>query len=446
MNSILIIGAGRSATVAIDYVLKHAKINNWQVTIADRDIALANDKVKNHNNGKALALDINNEANRQAMIGDADLVISLLPASMHHIVAKDCLALNKHLITASYVSDEMAELGKEARKKGLIFMGELGLDPGLDHMSALEKIDEIKAEGGKLNAFRSYTGGLIAPECDNNPWHYKFTWNPRNVVLAGRDTAQYLKNGNITYVPYPRLFNSYILTDIKGMGQWEVYANRDSLSYREIYRIEDVPNILRGTIRHKGFCEAWAALVKIGLTDTTFTIHNANEMTYRQLTESFVYHEGRDIKDAVADLIHHEVGSETMNKLEWLGLFDNTAITTKEGTPADILLDLLLPKWSLDPNDNDMILMKHEFEYTLNGENRFATSTLIMKGDDSVYTAMAKTVGLPLAIFARLVMEKEITSVDVQRPVVKEIYAPILRELENYDIKFIEEDYALTEA
>lgn len=443
MNSILIIGAGRSATVAIDYVLKYAQINNWQVTIADRDIALAEDKVKDHPNGKAAALDINNQAMRQAMVEGVDLVISLLPASMHSIVAKDCLALNKHLVTASYVSDEMEEFAKQARAKGLIFMGELGLDPGLDHMSALEKIDSIKEQGGKLNAFRSYTGGLVAPECDTNPWHYKFTWNPRNVVMAGRDTAQYLKNGNITYVPYPRLFNSYITTEIQGMGEWEVYANRDSLSYREIYRIEDVPNILRGTIRHKGFCEAWAALVKIGLTDTTFTIHNANKMTYRQLTESFVYHEGQDIKDAVAKLIHHDVNSETMDKLEWLGLFDATRITTKEGTPADILLDLLLPKWALDPSDNDMILMKHEFEYTLNGEERFATSTLIMKGDDAIYTAMAKTVGLPLAIFTRLVMEGKITKVDVQRPVVKEIYEPILRELENYDVKFLEEDYAL---
>ena len=249
MTNILIIGAGRSATSLIKYVLDQARKSNWFVTVADADPQQAERKVGTHPNGRVAWLDVTKTNDRRDLIGRTDVVVSLLPAHLHLEVAYDCIKLKKHLITASYVSQEMYRLGDEARDRQLIFMGEMGLDPGIDHMSAMKKIDEIKGKGGKIKAFRSYTGGLVAPESDDNPWHYKFTWNPRNVVLAGQGTAQYLENGKFKYIPYNRLFKEYRLIQIPDLGEFEVYANRDSLLYRDTYGLEGIPDIIRGTIR-----------------------------------------------------------------------------------------------------------------------------------------------------------------------------------------------------
>ena len=254
MKNILIIGAGRSASALIGYVLKNAEKFDWDVTIADSNIELARKKVNGHPHGKAVQLDVMMDQQRKDLISKVDLVVSLLPAFLHIKVAHDCIAYDKHLITASYVSKEMYQLGEEARRKNLIFMGEMGLDPGIDHMSAMQQIDSIKEKGGKITAFRSYTGGLISPESDDNPWRYKFTWNPRNVVLAGQGTAQFLKENKYNYLPYSRLFESFEVVDIKGMGPYEMYPNRDSLLYRDVYGLDNIPNILRGTLRNVGYC------------------------------------------------------------------------------------------------------------------------------------------------------------------------------------------------
>ncbi len=438
MNNILIIGAGRSATALINYVLLKAKEYSWSVTVADSNPQLAEQKVNNHPNGRPAWLDVTKVNDRREMIGRADVVVSLLPAYLHMEVAYDCIKLKKHLITASYVSKDMYRLSNEFRDRELIFMGEMGLDPGIDHMSAMKHIHDIKEQGGKITAFRSYTGGLIAPETDDNPWHYKITWNPRNIVLAGQGTAQYIEGGKFKYVPYSRLFQEYQLVDVPEVGQFEAYANRDSLLYREVYGLSGIPNILRGTFRPVGYCDAWNALVQIGMTDGSFPIVDSGDITFHELMEA--YTSGKSVagsvKERVAQLIGEEPDSPVMEKLEWLGLFRKKKIKLPNATPAQILENLLIEKWHLKPKDKDMVVMQHEFEYELNREKKLLTSTLVMKGENDVDTAMSKSVGLPLGIFVKLVMQGKITASGVHIPVTREVYEPVLQELEEYDIVF----------
>ncbi len=438
MNNILIIGAGRSATVLIKYVLEKAKQHNWYVTVADSNPQLAEQKVSNHPNGRPAWLDVTKVNDRREMISRADVVVSLLPAYLHMEVAYDCVKLKKHLITASYVSKDMYRLSNEFRDRELIFMGEMGLDPGIDHMSAMKHINDIKERGGKITAFRSYTGGLIAPESDDNPWHYKITWNPRNIVLAGQGTAQYMENGKFKYVPYHRLFQEYQVVNVPEVGQFEAYANRDSLLYREVYGLSGIPNILRGTFRPMGYCDAWNALVQIGMTDGSFPIVDSGEITFHELMEAYTSNKasGGSVKERVASMIGAAVESPVIEKLEWLGLFRKKKIKLPNATPAQILENLLVDKWQLKPKDKDLVVMQHEFEYELNREKKLLTSTLVMKGDNEVETAMSKSVGLPLGIFVKLVMQGKITSSGVHIPVTKEVYEPVLQELEEYDIVF----------
>ncbi len=441
MKNILIIGAGRSATALINYVLEQANKFEWNVVIADSNLSLAQKKVKGHERGEAIELNVMNETSRKEQIKKADVVVSLLPAFLHIEVAHDCINLNKHLITASYVSKEMYQLGEEASKRNLIFMGEMGLDPGIDHMSAMEKIDEIKDQGGKINSFRSYTGGLIAPESDTNPWRYKFTWNPRNVVLAGQGTAQYLKDNKYNYLPYSRLFDEHQLVDIKGMGNYEMYANRDSLLYRDVYGLSEIPNIIRGTLRNIGYCDAWNALIKIGLTDGSHPIMNCDKLSFGEWVDGYTDEKtGSSIKERIANLLDLPSTSKVLDQLEWLGLFGEEKIKIKDASPAMILESLLLKKWQLSPEDKDMIIMQHEFEYELKGEERTLFSTLVMKGNDEEDTAMSRLVGLPLGIFVKLVMQGKITAKGVNIPVMKEVYKPVLEELQDFDVIFQESE------
>jgi saccharopine dehydrogenase (NADP+, L-glutamate forming) len=444
MKSILIIGAGRSSNALIRYVLEKSSQYNWFVTVADADPAMAEAKVGQHPNGRATWLDVTKINDRRELIGRADVVVSLLPAHLHLEVAHDCIKLKKHLITASYVSQEMYRLGDEARDRELIFMGEMGLDPGIDHMSSMQKINEIKAKGGKLLSFKSFTGGLVAPEHDNNPWHYKFTWNPRNVVLAGQGTAQYLQDGKMKFIPYSRLFSELWHIEVPELGPFEVYANRDSLLYREQYGLEDIPTILRGTIRYPGFCKAWNALVQIGLTDADFPILESAGLTYHNLMEALAPGGQGSVKERIARLIDEDPDSEIMQKLEWLGLFRKTRIGIDNATPAYILEQILLDKWKLDPQDNDMIIMQHEFIYELDGQRRKATSSLVMKGEGQDDTAMSRLVGLPMGIFVRLVAEGKIYSKGVQIPVLEEVYEPVLAELQEYGVVFQEHEEILS--
>ena len=444
MNSVLIIGAGLSSGALIDYVLRKAAEKGWVVIVADSDLQKAEAKVAGHPNGRAVWLDVLKTNDRRELIARADVVVSLMPAHLHLEVAYDCIKLKKHLITASYVSQEMFALADEARERGLIFMGEMGLDPGIDHMSAMRAIDAIKGQGGAIRSFHSYTGGLVAPESDDNPWHYKVTWNPRNVVLAGQGTAQFLEDGKLRYIPYHRLFKEHRKLEIPGAGQYEAYANRDSLLYRERYGIADIPNILRGTIRHKGFCESWDALIQIGLTDAGFPILHSGEISFYELLDAYVgKYQGGSLKERVAQMLGQAPDSEVMRNLEWLGLFRKKKIRLPNATPALILEHVIREKWVLNPNDRDMILMYHELEYELDGKSYGFKSTMQLKGNHAADTAMAQTVGLPMGIFVRMVMEGNIQARGVQIPVMKEVYDPVLKELEEYGIVFHEEVFPL---
>ena len=445
MNSILIIGAGRSSTALINYVLEQAKKYNWSVTVADSDLEAAKHRVNGHSHGRATWLDALKVNDRRDVIARADVVVSLLPAHLHLEVAQDCLKLKKHLITASYISKQLYALGDEARERALIFMGEMGLDPGIDHMSGKQKIDQIKAKGGRLKSFRSYTGGLVAPESDDNPWHYKFSWSPRNVVLAGQGTAQYLEDGKLKYIPYNRIFSEPRLVNVPEMGEYEAYANRDSLLYRDLYDLGPIPNLLRGTLRHKGYCKSWDALVKIGLTDPSFPILDSEEITYHELIDAYVSNTqvGGSVKDKVAHLIGEDPNSEVIQKLEWLGLFSKRKIRLKSATPALILESLLLEKWKLLDGEKDMVIMQHELEYELARKNYKLTSTMVMKGDGNEQTAMAKLVGLPIGIFVKHVMLGNINSIGVNIPVMKEVYDPVLEELKEYGVIFKEKEILL---
>jgi saccharopine dehydrogenase-like NADP-dependent oxidoreductase len=444
MKNILLIGAGRSATVLIKYLLDNAAENEWFITVADADPQLAQQKIGTHPNGRAAWLDVQKTNDRRDLIARHDVVVSLLPVYLHMDVAHDCITLRKHLVTASYVTKEMYRLGDEAKSLDLVFMGEMGLDPGIDHMSAVQKIDEIKAKGGKITAFRSYTGGLVAPENDDNPWRYKISWNPRNVVLAGQGTAQYLEDGKHKYIPYNRLFTSYEQVDIQGVGALEMYPNRDSLLYREAYGITETQNVIRGTLRHIGFCDAWNAIRKIGLTDNSYPIMDSDTMTYHELMEAYVWKSTvGSVKDRIANLVGTTPDSDIMQKLEFLGLFSKKKIKIPNASPAQILESLLVEKMTLLEKEKDMVIMQHEFDYTLHRQKRRLTSTMLLKGDDATHTAMAKTVGLPVGIFVKLMLQGKVGATGVNIPTSKQVYEPVLEELKQFGVFFQEKDEVL---
>lgn len=453
MKKILVIGAGRSSSSLINYLLDHSTKENWKVTVGDMSLDLVNQKTKGHPNSRAILFDVNDYNQRAEEIALSDIVISMLPASMHSSVATDCVRFKKHLVTASYVSKEMSELNAEANAAGIILINEAGLDPGIDHASAMKVIDHIHSIGGKLISFKSYCGGLVAPEYNDNPWGYKFSWNPRNVVLAGQGTAQYIDNGQYKEIPYERLFiqTEMIEVDIPGTDsksgktKFEAYANRDSLSYRKMYNIESIPTMLRGTLRMPGYCKAWNVLVKLGLTDDTRMIELSESLTYRMLIESLLPKGSQSIKEKLIEFMGAEMDTESLLKIEWLGLLEEKKIETKNiltqksASLAQILQALLEEKWKLKEHDKDMIVMQHQFEYLTNkNENKKIISSLVVKGEDQTYTAMAKTVGLPLAIITKLILQNKITARGVVIPTIKEIYEPLLTELESFGVKFEE--------
>jgi len=447
MKKILLIGAGRSTSSLVQYLLFNAENENWFITIADQSKDFASEAAGDHKLAKAIAFDVNNEEERVRLIDEHDLIISMLPAHMHMSVARDCIKYKKHMATASYVSKEMKALDNEAKEAGIVMMNEIGVDPGIDHMSAMRVIDEIRNNGGDLKAFETFTGGLVAPECDNNPWNYKFTWNPRNVVLAGTGTAQFIQGGNYKYIPYTKLFRRTEIINIDGHGKFEGYANRDSLSYREVYNLKDIPTMYRGTLRKPGYCKAWDVFVQLGATDDTYVMEGSENMTNREFINSFL---AFNPNDSVELKFKHYLNIrqddiELFEKFEWLGIFENTKIGLKDATPAQILQHILEQKWTLAPEDKDMIVMWHRFRFvTANGEDKEIHSSMVVKGDDQRYTAMAKTVGLPLAISVKMILNGTISTPGVHVPILGEIYNPILDELENYGINFIEKEVTPT--
>ncbi|MFA6259858.1 MAG: saccharopine dehydrogenase C-terminal domain-containing protein [Bacteroidia bacterium] len=439
MKHILIIGAGLSSSYLIRYLLEHSEKYSWKITVADTDPDLANRKVNDHSNGLAISLNVQHAGELNAAVSQADLVISMLPAIMHIQVAHVCLQHRKHLFTASYISEEMKSLHIEALKSNVLFLNECGLDPGIDHMSAMKMIHDIQQQGGEIQSFKSYCGGLIAPAYDTNPWHYKFTWNPRNVVLAGKSTARYKENGGLKFIPHTRIFTQTENVKVHSGESFDAYANRDSLEYIHPYGIESVHTVLRGTLRGKGFCAAWNALVQLGLNDDSFSIEFPEGMNFRSWLDAFVQDmPDKSLEERVAWQLQTDQQGEIMQKLTWLGLFDPKPLGIHEGSPAAVLEHLLLDKWPLQTGDLDRIIMHHEIGYSLNGVTKVLKSSLEVIGEDEMYTAMSKTVGLPLGIAAKLLLTGKIKSSGVHIPVIPEFYQPILEELETLGISFIE--------
>lgn len=443
MKNILIVGAGRSSSSLVTYLLNKAAEESLHIIIADKDLENANQLANQHPSCEVVQLNIFHQVQRQEMVKKADVVISMLPARFHIEIAHDCLTFEKHLVTASYISPELKEMNDEVTKKGLIFMNEIGLDPGIDHMSAMQVIDRIKENGGKMLMFESFTGGLVAPESDNNLWNYKFTWNPRNVVVAGQGgVAKFIQEGKYKYIPYHKLFRRTEFLSIEGYGKFEAMANRDSLNYREIYGLEDVLTLYRGTIRRVGFCRAWNLFVQLGMTDDSYEMEGSETMSYREFTNSFLPYKPHDsVELKMRHYLKIDQDDVIWDKLLELDLFDADKIVgLKHATPAQILQHILMQKWTLSEDDKDMIVMYHKFGYEMDGEKKQIESSMVVKGDDQTYTAMAKTVGLPVAIAALAILNGKIKKAGVQLPIDKEVYDPILEELEKYGIQFNEKE------
>jgi saccharopine dehydrogenase-like NADP-dependent oxidoreductase len=443
MRTILIIGAGRSASSLIKYLLNKSEAEQLQLVIADLSYELAKSKTNNHPNAIPIQLDISNIEHRQQEIQKASIVISMLPAHLHIEIAEDCIAFKKHLVTASYISPKMQDLDSLAKENGLIFMNEIGLDPGIDHMSAMKVIDEIKAKGGKMIQFESFCGGLVAPESDTNLWNYKFSWNPRNVVLAGQGgVSKFIQEGKYKYIPYNKLFRRTEFLEVEGYGRFEGYANRDSLKYRSVYGLDDILTMYRGTLRRVGYSKAWDLLVQLGMTDDSYTMENSEQMSYRDFTNSFLaYHPTDSVELKLRHYLKIDQDDVIWDKFVELDLFDDTKkVGLKNATPAQILEKILAEKWALQPKDKDMIVMYHKFGFELNGEKKQIDSTMVCIGDDQIYTAMAKTVGLPVAIATLQILNGAIKTPGVQLPIKKEVYQPILEELESYGVIFKEKE------
>lgn len=449
MDNILVLGAGRSSTSLIEYLLDNASSHDWQVTIADYALQLAEEKTKGHERAKAVAFNINNEEECDQLVAKHDVVISMLPARFHPVVGEACLLHGKHLLTASYVSEDMKAMDEAAKAKGLLFLNECGLDPGIDHMSAKKVIDHIREEKGlELRAFESFTGGLLAPDKnDDNPWQYGFTWNPRNVVLAGQGTVKFIQEGRYKFIPYHKLFRRIEMIHIPGHGYFEGYANRDSLQYLDVYDLHGIQTLYRGTLRRPGYCKAWDVFVQLGATDDSYQMEGVKGMTHRQFINSFLSYNPHDsVELKLAHYLKLDLDGPEMHRLKWLGMFDETPVGMLKGTPAQILEHILKKKWTIRPDQKDQIVMWHLFDYIENGEVKRIRSAMVADGENASATAMAKTVGYPLAIATKLLLTGKIAARGVQIPITKEFYAPILAELETLGFDFIEEEVVLEQA
>lgn len=437
MQTILVAGAGKTSIYLIDYLIEHAASNDWKIIVADGNAEAVAAKTRNSKYTEAAVIDITEAEQRQPLVKKADVVISLMPPHLHISLAKDCLLYNKHIITASYVSDEMKELDAAAKAKGLMFMCEMGLDPGIDHMTASQIFHSIHKVAATITSFKSYAGGLIAPESDDNPWHYKFTWNPRNIITAGMAGAQYLHNKTVTTLPYNKVFTDVnAIESINGIEDLISYPNRDSLKYLDIYEVPRIDTFIRGSLRHPIFCKGWQALIDLGLTDITDEIEDGIILS-KWIANKINFEGVGDLTEFVAAKFN--LDNEVTDLISWLGLFEDTAVSFKGSSSGDLLMHILLEKWEMQPNDKDMIVMQHEVEYIHKSKTNKLVSTLVIKGENREYSAMAKTVGLPMGILAKQLLTGKIKAIPgVQIPTMPAVYKPVLAELEQYGIEFKE--------
>ena len=501
MKTVLLFGAGKSATVLIDYLLKNAVSENWKIIVADADLKLAESKISGSPHASVVAIDINDEAERKKFVGQADIVISLLPPALHILVAKTCIGENKNLLTASYIDAEIKKLQQEIEKKNLLFLCEMGLDPGIDHMSAMKMINETREKEGEISSFISHCGGLVAPENDDNPWHYKISWNPKSIVLAGKAGAHFKENGEEKFLNYEELFTNERMIEVPEIGWLCWYPNRDSLSYARLYGLENANTFIRTTLRHPDFMYGWKNIVDLKLTDETPQYRTNNKTLYEvfkehmdkngfgdwlteklserfsqtkdllenlmklteieqeaeqegeKIPESFMTADEKgnlekieidEVKNRAAAFLAHKMHETnlTLKQLFYLGLDDKETIVSKGVcSAADVLQFAVEKKLALKPDDKDMIVMVHELKYEVGNQISEVRSSLVVKGEDALRTAMAKTVGLPLGIAAKNILNENIKLTGLHIPAAKEIYEPVLKELEEYGIMFIEKNF-----
>ena len=444
MISILIVGAGKSSTYLIEALLKNTqkKTNKWNVVIADNDELNLKIKTINYPDAQTVVLDINNTLQRQKLVKNADLVVSLMPPHLHILLALDCLQFKKNLITSSYASEEMRALNQRVKDAGLMFMCEMGLDPGIDHMTASSIFDSIRRVVSEITSFKSYCGGLIAPESDNNPWHYKFSWNPKNIINAGKDGAHYLQEGEKIHVPYEQLFSHNKTIYCNGVGDLAYYANRDSLSYIDLYDLNESKDFMRATLRHPDFCKGWDAVIKMGITDTETNIDTTN-LSYKSWISTLIGYDETNL--SIEEFTWKKINlqdDKVKKMIVWLGIFSDELINKGNISSGDILLEILNEKWKMEEDDKDMVVMQHEIEYLHRGISHKLVSSMVVKGENSNFSAMAKTVGMPMAILAELLMNNSVKApIGVLIPTMTEIYRPILNRLQKYGIEFIEKTY-----
>lgn len=441
MQTILVAGAGKSSTSLIDYLLQHSEKNNWTIVVADGSAEAIKEKINDHRRAVCAVIDIANAEQRSPLVRHADFVISLMPPHLHIHLAKDCLQYKKNLITSSYISPEMLEMDEAVREAGLMFMCEMGLDPGIDHMTANQIIHSIQRVAGDIKSFKSYCGGLVAPESDDNPWHYKFSWNPKNIITAGLGGASYLLQEKEQFIPYEEIFENNKKINVDGVGALAYYPNRDSLKYLDVYEVPDIHDFLRATLRHPDFCEGWQAIIKLGLTTEKDNVTNLT--TYDEWLKSKTGYNDSNItlQQHIANKLNLAIDHKIMHMLEWLGIMSDENITTPYISSASVLLGLLLNKWAMKPEDKDMVVMQHEVEYTRKTNSVKLTSTMVIIGDNREHSAMAKTVGLPMGVLAKLILNNKINSLPkgVRIPNMPEVYKPVMKELHQLGINFTEE-------
>ncbi len=428
-KKIILFGAGRSARHLVSFLVEGALAGKWNVVVADTNVSHWQSEYASLNQVQFVAGDANNADFRHELIARSSLVISMLPAFMHAEVVKDCINFHVHVFTPSYVSQEVNDLHELALQEGVLVLNEMGVDPGIDHISAMEIIHRLKSQGAEIESFESYTGGLVAPASDDNLWGYKISWNPRNIILAGSSGhAMYRENNKLRMVPYFKLFDEVDTVMASDGVSYDAYPNRNSVHYLELYGLEKVHKLVRGTLRKQGYCKGWSFLVKNGFVNDDTKIPVGEFSTWAELSQSLL---GMNFNIKNED-------EEVANMLNEIGIFSNESLKNEELTCAQHLQQLLEKKWVLKEGDRDMIVMVHKFGYALEGKKYMLTSSMVLEGDDEFKTAMSKTVGMPIAFAVERLFNGDFSSRGVQIPVTAEFYEPLLRDLHNYGISFVE--------
>jgi len=438
--SILVLGAGLVSRPLVRYLLDQ---RDYSVTMASRTVSKAEKIINGHPDGTAISLNVSDDALLEKLVSESDLTVSLLPYIYHVKVAKLCIEHKKHLVTTSYVSDDMKALDKEAKNAGVVLLNECGLDPGIDHMSAMRVIHEVEKNDGKVVSFRSTTGALPSHEANNNPFGYKFSWSPRGVLLASRNAAKWLENGKEVSIPGEQLFENYTLQDVPGVGTFENYPNRDSIPYKDIYGLKDAKTVYRGTFRMAGWCETIRKIVALGwLNDQP--LNGFKGKTYGDLTRVLVgARENDDLTKETAKFLNLDTYSTVMKRLEWLGLFSDEKLPDDRDNPLDYLNVLTLSKMLLDKSERDMIIMHHEFVAEYPSKKEYITSTLVDYGFPYGDSAISRSVALPAAIAVKMILHEQLNLTGVHIPVIPDIYNPILDDLSEMGIKFKEKSVVL---